>query len=239
MSAHSRVRIRAVLVALTPPALAAALLAHPHLPGRLPNPQAIAEAVLADPSRWAAAHLAAAVASGLVAVAFVLVARHLREAGEATWSGFGLPFVVLGSVLYATLPGMEFAPWAAAETGGDVVGAQVAIGSWFLPTLLASALSFGIGAVAFAGSVTRSGVLGPGMARWVAAALVVMALSRAVPYVAVQFHVQSAAALAALWPLAFVMWREGKPASAPAPDAAPTPRSAAAGAHLHPEEARR
>jgi len=213
MSTPPPARVRTALVALTPPALAAALLVHPHIPGRLPNHLAIAEAVLADPFRWAAAHLAAGVASGIVALVFVLVARQLRDAGEKSWSGFGLPFIVLGSVLYAVLPGMEFAPWAAAGTGGDVAAAQAAIGPWFLPTLLASALLFGVGAVAFGGSVLRSGILGPGAARWVAGALLVMALCRFVPYAAVQFYVQSAAAFAALWPLAFVMWKEGEPAA--------------------------
>ncbi len=206
MSSTLQLRAGAALVALAPAALAGALVAHPHIPGRLPNHAAIAEAVLADPFHWAATHLATGVASGLIAVAFVLVARFLREAGEVSWSGFGLPCIVLGSVLYAILPGMEFAPWAAAVTGGEVEGAQAALTGWFLPLLLSSAFLFGVGAAAFALDVARSGLLSRPWARTVAAGLILMALSRFVPYMAVQMYVQGAAAFVALWPLAFAMW---------------------------------
>jgi len=51
-------------------------------------------------------------------------------------------------------------------------------------------------------------VLSPGLARIVAVALVVMAVSRFVPLTSVQFFVQGLAALAALLPLAHSMWRE-------------------------------
>jgi hypothetical protein len=39
-------------------------------------------------------------------------------------------------------------------------------------------------------------------------ALVAMGVSRMVPLTAVQFFVHAAAALIALWPLAYVMWRQ-------------------------------
>jgi hypothetical protein len=218
MSEPWKNRVKAIVVATAPLALLGSFVAHPHLPGRLPNAAAVAAAVLADPVHWGFAHLAAAVASGLIAIAFLFVRSHLRAAGEDRWSGPALPFIILGSTLYAILPGMEFAPLAAARTGADVEAAQAALGPWFFPVLLAAALTFAVGALGFAAGVVRSGVLAPGVAGLVAAALAVMAVSRLVPFAVVQFHVQGLAAVAALWPLALVMWRTPTaPVHAPAP----------------------
>jgi hypothetical protein len=199
-------RLQAAMVALAPAALLAAFLSHPHLPGRLPNDAAVGAAVLADPRGWALSHLGFALASGLVALAFLAVRSHLRAAGEDRWSALGVPFVILGSTFYAVLPGMEFAPLAAAEIGADPAAAQGALGPWFVPLLFTAGLTFAVGAVAFAAGVVQSGILGRGTALLVAGALVVMAASRLVPFAVVQFHVQGLAALAALWPLAWVMW---------------------------------
>jgi hypothetical protein len=218
-------RASAAIVALTPAALAAALLSHPHIAGRLPNHGAVAEAVVTDPGRWAMAHLAAGIAAGLVAVAFVFVARYLHEAGENRWSHFGLPWIVLGSVLYGLLPGLEFAPWAAATTAGDVVAAQTAIGAWFFPVFLAAGACFATGAVAFAASVLQGKVLGQGATIVVAVALVGFGLSRLAPYMAVQMYVQSAAAVAVFWPVAVAMWRGQLPAT---PERTPSPTARAA-----------
>lgn len=46
-----------------------------------------------------------------------------------------LPFIVMGSTLFTLLPGMEFAPLAAAKTGGDIQTAQAALQPWFVPIL--------------------------------------------------------------------------------------------------------
>ena len=207
MSTFRNARLKAAVVVAAPAALLAALVAHPHLPGRLPNDAAVAAAVQADPVHWGLSHLAASVASGLVAVAFLCVRSWLRAAGGDRWSGPALAFIILGSTLYAVLPGMEFAPLAAARTGADVEAAQAALGPWFVPVLFSAALAFALGALGFAAGILRSGVLAPGLAAFVAAALVVMAGSRLVPFAVVQFHVQGLAALAALWPLAAVMWK--------------------------------
>jgi hypothetical protein len=212
-------RIQAAVVALAPVALLAALLAHPHLPGRLPNDAAVAAAVVADPLRWALSHLAAALASGLVAVAFLIVRSHLRRVAREEWSALGLPFIILGSTLYAVLPGMEFAPLTAAAIGADPEAAQGALGPWFLPLLLTAGITFAVGAVAFAVGILRSGALERRTALLVAGALGVMGASRLVPFAVVQFHVQGAAALLALWPLAWAMWTVPASRSAPGPEA--------------------
>lgn len=185
---------------------------HPHIPGRLPNDAVIGEAVAADPTGWGLAHLAAVAASAVLILAFLAVRRHLRDAGEEHWSAFGLPFVVVGSVLFAVLPGMEFAPLAAVEAGADPVAAQAALQPWFLPVLLTGAVTFAIGILGFAKALTSSRVLG-GATGLVVVALIVMAASRFVPVAAVQFYVQGAAALVALLPLAFQIWNHPAPAT--------------------------
>lgn len=207
MSATSKARSRAAIVAVAPAALMAAFFSHPHIPGRLPNDAAVAAAVVANPTHWGLSHLGLGVASGLIAVAFLFVYLHLRASGEAEWGGTALGFVIVGSTLYAVLPGMEFAPLAAARTGADVEAAQAALGPWFVPLLATAAVTFAVGAVRFAVGIVRSGVLNAPLGIFVAGALVVMAASRIAPFTAIQFQVQALAALAAFWPLAYVMWR--------------------------------
>ncbi|MGH9223056.1 MAG: hypothetical protein ACRD2W_04570 [Acidimicrobiales bacterium] len=110
-------RGRVAVLAVAPAVLGAALLAHPFISGRLPNETAIAEEVTADPTVWGVVHLGAAVGSALIALAFLAVRSYLHQAGENRYSVLGLPLVVLGSTMFAVLPGMEFAPLAAAESG--------------------------------------------------------------------------------------------------------------------------
>jgi hypothetical protein len=194
-------------VAIAPVILLAALSYHPYLPGRQPNIDASAAAVTSDPTRWGIVHMATRVASAVLAVAFLAIRSHLHEVGEDRWSAAALPFVVIGSTLYAMLPAMEFGPLATSEAGGDVEAAQEALIPWFIPLLVAAAVTFGIGMVGFAISVSQSGLLSLWPTRLVAIALVVMALSRVVPLSAVQFYVHGVAALAAMLPLAYSMWK--------------------------------
>ena len=116
---------------------------------------------------------------------------------------------------------MEFAPLAAAESGGDVEGAQGALGPWFVPVLLAGAIPFLLGAIGFATAIVRSRVLGPTLAWPAAIALIVMAVLRVVP-MGGMFYIAAAAGIVAFWPLAFQMWRqrEGRDAKFLAPDQA-------------------
>ncbi|HUH07080.1 MAG TPA: hypothetical protein VML96_04645 [Egibacteraceae bacterium] len=210
-------KYQAAIVAIAPAALMVTLVAHPYVRGRLPNDAAIAAAVAADPTRWGLVHLGTAVASGLLLLAFLAIRSYLREAGEDRFSVLGVPFIVIGSTLFTLLPAMEFAPLAAAETGADTAGiaaAQAALTPWFFPTLLIGALTFAIGIYAFAKAIAASEILSRRTTSLVVGALAVMTLSRFVPLAAVQFYVQSAAAIAALWPLAYQMWTH--PAAQPA-----------------------
>ncbi|MCA1706480.1 MAG: hypothetical protein LC808_25730 [Actinobacteria bacterium] len=206
----SRSRYRATIVAIAPAALLAALVAHPFLFGRLPNDLAVAEAVTADTTRWGLVHLATGVASGLLIIAFLAIRSHLREAGEDRYSALGVPFIVIGSTLFTLLPGMEFAPLAAAETGAatePIAAAQEALEPWFVPVLASGALTFAAGVFGFAKGIADRRLLGPRPTALVVAALVVMAASRFVPLAVFQLYVQGAAGIVALWPLAYEMWK--------------------------------
>jgi uncharacterized membrane protein len=198
---------RAAAVALTPVLLLVAFLWHPYLPGRLPNDALVAEAVGAGTTRWGLAHLAAGIAFGFAVLAFVAIHGYLRQTGGDRWSAAGLPFVVVGSALYTILPGMEFAPLAAVESGGDAEAAQAALQPWFVPVLIAGGVTFFVGVLCFVAGIARARLLGRGLAGIVIAGLVVMAASRLVPLAAFQLYVQGIAALVALWPLAVRMWR--------------------------------
>lgn len=217
MSETMTMRFRAAIVIIAPVVLLAGLAYHPYF--HYPDSDTIAEEVTADTTRWGLAHLAVGVGSGLVVLAFLSIRAYLHEAGENRWSILALPFIVMGSTLFTILPGMEFAPLAAAETGGDVEAAQTALGPWFLPILLSGAVTFALGALGFAIAIVRSGVVSPGLTRLVAGALLVMAATRFVPLGAVQFYVQGTAAVVALWPLAYAMWMqtEEQPTGQPRP----------------------
>lgn len=214
MSHTSRSRYDAVIVAIAPAALAAALVAHPYLAGRLPNDAAVAEAVVADTTLWGLAHLGTAVASALVILAFLAIGGILRDAGQHRSSSVGVPFVVIGSTLFAVLAGLEFAPLAAAGTGAEVTQAaaiQAALESWFVPIMVTGALTFAIGVFAFIPGIRAARVASGASSTVIVGALAVMALSRFVPLAVVQLYVQSAAALLALWPLAYHIWRHAVP----------------------------
>lgn len=217
MSEARRSSYEVIIVALAPAALLVALVAHPYVAGRLPNEEAIAEAVAADTTRWGLVHLAAAVASGLVILAFLTIRDYLRDAGDRRHSALGVPFIVIGSTLFAILPGMEFAPLAAAERGAavtEIQATQAALAPWFTPVLISGAFIFTIGVLAFARAISVATVGGPGLSRVVVGALIVMALSRFVPLAAVQFYVQGPAAIVALWPLAYAMRTQPAPYAA-------------------------
>jgi hypothetical protein len=218
MSDNTKLGIRAAIVAIAPTVMLAGLLYHPFI-ANLPDAQAVAAAASQDTFRWAVAHLLIAIGSGLFAVAFLAIRVWLREAGEDRWSAAALPFIVMAGALYATLPGMEFVVLAAVEIGGDAAAAQAAIEPWFLPLLMTEAATFAVGVFGFAVAIVRSCVLPPQLAVVVAAALIVLGIARFVPLGLVQFHINGFAGIAALWPLAYVIWkrperqRPGRPRS--------------------------
>jgi len=91
-----------------------------------------------------------------------------------------------------------------------------------VPVLVVGALSFAIGVLAFIRGIVTSRIMNAQLTAVVVRGLALMALSRFVPFAAVQFYVQSAGAVVALWPLAYQMWRQ------------PTAKLAVAQAHVRP-----
>jgi hypothetical protein len=219
MSQATRARSGAAIVALAPAVMLAGLFAHPYI-ATLPDEAAAAEAVAADTTYWGLVHLTAAVASGLLVLAFLAIRSYLREAGEERWSILALPLIVMGGTLFAVLPGMEFAPLAVAKAGADAEAAQAALAPWFIPIMVTGAITFAVGVFAFAKGIANSRVLSRRLTLVVVGALVVLAISRLVPVGAVQFYVQGAAGIVALWPLAYRMWKRpeaAQPAGQPRP----------------------
>jgi len=208
---------RVAILIVAPVVLLATFVTHPYLAGRLPNDAEVAAAVADGTTYWGLVHLATSVASGLIILAFLAVRSYLREAGENRFSAFGFPFVVIGSTLFAVLPGMEFAPLAAAETGAsaaEIEATQAALASWFVAVLMIGAFAFAIGVLAFARALFVTTLGSQEVTRVVVVALIVMAISRFVPLAAAQFYVQGVAAIAALWPLAFAMRTQPAPYTA-------------------------
>jgi hypothetical protein len=216
----TRARFRAAVVVIAPAVLLVGFAYHPYVANGT-DESALAEAAASDTTRWGLAHLAIGFGYALLALAFIAIRSYLREAGEERWSSPALPLVVAGCALFPILTGMEFALLAAAETGGDVEGAQTELMPWFIPVLLAGAITFALGALGFAMGIKRSGVLNEQRAWLVAGALTVMVAARFVPLGAAQYVI-GVAGLLALTPLAYEMWERPKAQLGGQPQSTPT-----------------
>ena len=205
MSTTTKARFRAAIAAIAPSVLFLGFAYHPYV-ANATDESALAESAASDTTRWGLAHLAIGVGYALLALSFIALRSYLRDAGEQRWSVMALPFAVFGCALFPILVGMEFAPLAAAETGGDVEAAQGELAPWFIPILVPAAISFTLGAVGFAIAIAQSHVLSRRLARLVAGSLVVMAAARFVPAGAAQILI-GVAGLVAFWPLALAMWK--------------------------------
>lgn len=212
MTVTTKARFRAAITAIAPALLLLGFAYHPYV-ANATDESALAESAASDTTRWGLAHLAVGVGYALLALAFIALRSYLRDAGEDRWSARALPFAVLACGLFPILTGMEFALLAAAETGGDVEGAQSELMPWFIPILVPAAVSFTLGAVGFAIAISRSRVLSNRLTRIAAGALVVMAVTRFIPAGAAQIAIGVAGAVA-FWPIALTMWSNPIPPSA-------------------------
>jgi hypothetical protein len=186
-------------VAAAPVVLLAGIAYHPFI-ADLRDKEAVAAALTADMTRWSIVHLVVAVGSPLVALAFLAVAAALRQRGEWRWSARSVPFVVVGSSLFALLPAMEVTVLAATLAGAEPVAVLLELDAWFMPLLLSGAAVFAVGAVFTARSVVSAAALGRGTTMLVVTALLVAAASRFLPFTAALF-VGAGALVVALWPL--------------------------------------
>jgi hypothetical protein len=155
---RARRRAAAATVAVAPVVLLSAVVYHPFI-ADLRHKHDVAAALTAGTGRWSVAHLVVAVASALVALAFLAVSAALRHRGEWRWSGRAVPFVVGGSTLFALLPAMEIAVLAASLAGADAEAVLLELDAWFRPVLVGSAAVFAIGLACAATAVVRARVL--------------------------------------------------------------------------------
>jgi len=186
-------------VATAPVVLLAGIVYHPHIHD-LRDKEAVAGALTADVTRWSIAHLLVAVGAPLIALSLLAVAAVLRQRGEWRWSARSVPFVVVGSTLFALLPAMEITVLAATLAGADPVAVLLELDAWFMPLLLSGAAVFAVGAAFVARSVVSAAVLGRGTTMLVVTALLVAAASRFLPFTAALL-VGTGALVVALWPL--------------------------------------
>ena len=195
----------AATVATAPVVLLAGIAYHPVI-ADLRVKEAVAGALTDDVTRWSVAHLLVAVGAPLVAVAMLAVAAVLRQRGEWRWSTRSVPFVVVGSTLFALLPAMEIAVLAATLAGADPVAVLLELDAWFRPVLLAGAAVFAVGAAFLARSVASASVLGRGTTLLVVSGLLVAAATRFLPFTAALL-VGAGALAVALWALVGVVAR--------------------------------
>jgi hypothetical protein len=189
----------AATVAAAPVVLLGGIAYHPFI-ADLRDKEAVAAALTSDTTRWSIAHLVVAFGAPLVALAFLAVAGALRQRGEWRWSARSVPFVVVGSSLFALLPAMEITVLAATLAGANPVAVLLELDAWFVPVLLSGAVFFAVGAACVARSVVSAAVLGRGMTMLVVTGLLVAAATRFLPFTAALL-VGSAALVVALWPL--------------------------------------
>jgi hypothetical protein len=199
----------AATVAVAPVALLAAIVYHPFITD-LRHKHDVAAALAAGTTRWSVAHVATAVASALVALALLAAAATLRQRGEWRWSARAVPFVVVGSTLFAMLPAMEIAVLAASLAGADAETVLTEMDAWFRPLLVAGAAVFAVGLACAARSVVTARVLGRPATALVVVALTVAAVSRFLPFGSA-LTVGAAALVVGLWPLVGIV---AAPASA-------------------------
>lgn len=194
---------RAAVTGVSPCLLLSGIVYHPYLED-LRNKESVADALTADTTRWGIAHLVVGLATALVLLAFLSVHAFLRESGHSGMSAVGVPFIVVGSVLFAFLPAMEIAMLGAYGAGSDVEEVLLEMNTWFQPILLASAAVFAVGVASFATAIARSRVLHKRLTRLVVGALGVVAITRFIPLGAA-LYLGGAALVVALLPIAVVM----------------------------------
>ncbi len=201
----------AVTVAAGPLLLLAGLVWHPFIPD-LTDSADVARHLEEDTTTWLGAHYLVAVGAAVLLLGFLAVRTFIRTTrGPEPLTARALAPLVIGSCLFVMLPAMEIAMLAVAEAGGDVAETQEALGTWFLPTLVAGAIFYGVGAVLFGVGVLRAQVLPRGVSWVVLVAFAVSALGRLVPMTLV-LMISIVALNVAMLPLAAAMWR---PATGP------------------------
>ncbi len=156
----------AITVAAGPLLLLAGLVWHPFIPD-LTDSADVARHLEEDTMTWLGAHYLVAVGAAVLLLGLLAVRTFIRTtSGPEPWTERAIAPLVLGSCLFVMLPAMEIAMLAVAEAGGDSAATQEELQTWFLPTLIAAAIFYGVGVVLFGVGVLRSQILPSGLS-WV------------------------------------------------------------------------
>lgn len=212
MTQSTQGRPQAAIVAIAPLFLLGALAYHPFI-ANLTDKASVAATATADTNRWALAHIAVGLGAGLLLAALLIMCSFLRDARELRRSSAAIPFLAVGTTLFAFLPAMETAMVAASLAGADALAVQSEIDVWFVPILIGSSLAFAVGLMYLAVGVVESRVFDRKLTALVAGALVVGAAARFVPMGAA-LYLAGVAGVVALLPVAARIWSA---ASVPGP----------------------
>ena len=198
-------RLRAAVVAATPIALLIGFLYHPYVTDEM-NHAGVAATIAADPTRWLWAHL---VLSGALVLSFLTVVAlrmYLHAAGDNGWSLLALPLLAVGLTLITLIVGFEgFGGGFLQRAHGDVAAYLAAAARWWL-LFAVGGLCFALGWLSYLVAIWRTRILGRQLTWLVTAGIVVMDVAFFVP-AGWGGIVSSAASVAALWPVAYAMWR--------------------------------
>ena len=217
MSEITQARLRAAVIVVAPVVGLIGATVHPYI-GDLADNAETAKAVVADPTRWAWAHVIEMGGNALLALAVIAIGSYLRASGERLWSFTAVPLITVGIVLFTAVLGMALIWSAMSEVGASIEPVMEAVEPWYLPLTLVLLITFVLGFLSLAVSVYRSQVLSRELSWVVTAAIVLATLTILIPATWGE-QVFNVVAIVAFWPLAYRMWLDAT--EAPVAVAAP------------------
>lgn len=196
-------RAEVALLFLAPVVFLAGALAHPFVRSYL-EIGTVAEAVIAAPFRWEAAHLTYIIGIGLILLASLVISDRLQGSGEERWSRRARTFLVVGGVLLAALVGSEVTLSAVVTSGGDVLRVLERGEAMSLPLISIGSLLFVLGWLSFGVSLRRASFLPQTMTRLAMVALALISIGFLIPTSA-SGYVYGAGLLVLNWLIAYRM----------------------------------
>ena len=180
MAERTQIRLRALALFAAPVTLLVAFFLHPYLEDEF-DVSAMTAEVVADPERWALAHVMLIVGFAVMLLAVFALRGLLRTAGEERWSFIAVPLLVGAGTMFTAIWGLEITVAAVANVGGDVEAVFEESDRWFEPLGIVGVVMMGLGWLSMALAVYRSHVLGRRQTWVVLAATVVMIAGLLIP----------------------------------------------------------
>ena len=219
MTEESQGRLRALVLFVAPVVLLVGFIYHPYVDNETDTAM-VAEEVVADPERWAWAHLIVLLGLGLTLLAVFSVRQMLRAIGEKRWSFIAVPLLVVGGTLNSAPVGAEITLAGVANAGADVEAVAEDADPWITPVFFVGAVLFALGWLSFAGALYQSQLL-ERRQTWIAiAALVVLVIGMFILATGGAYLV-GVAALVVSWLIGYRAWttagQTALPGGRPAP----------------------